>query len=115
MAETVSSTSTPFRKWSMKRIGKGDYLLPSNDLATWWRIHRYVEDGSLQQGNRTGGWTTVRGYRWALYRAPTSRITQIVSEGNDPFDLDHWDSWEHYSAPYDTRTEAVADALRTGE
>ena len=34
------------RKYQMTRISAGDYLLPSNDGKTLWRICAYEEDGS---------------------------------------------------------------------
>lgn len=36
----------PTRKYAMTRLGKGQYLLPSNDLTILWRIHSY-EDGAF--------------------------------------------------------------------
>ena len=31
------------RVYAMTRVGPGDYLLPSNDGKTLWRIHRYLD------------------------------------------------------------------------
>lgn len=40
----MQAESTPQRKYALTRIGPGDYLLPSNDGQTIWRIAKY-EDG----------------------------------------------------------------------
>lgn len=39
--------STTERKYAMTRIATGDYLLPSNDARTIWRIERYTDGPSL--------------------------------------------------------------------
>jgi len=34
------------RKYQLRRLRKGDYLLPGNDGKTLWRIHRYMDGPS---------------------------------------------------------------------
>lgn len=43
-AQADAGTSPPARMWQMIRLAAGDYLLPSNDRSTVFRIRRY-EDG----------------------------------------------------------------------
>ncbi len=44
----------------MMRRGSGDYILPSNDQTTLWRITRYYEDEDSG--------SSVRGHFWSLSR-----------------------------------------------
>lgn len=53
------------RKWQMVRLGAGDYLLPSNNRETLWRIRKYSErDGTLTRWNGT----VVNNDFWMLSR-----------------------------------------------
>ena len=54
----------PERKYAMTRLGKGDYLLPSNDARWLLRIATYEEDGSAEYGDGK----PVVGTFWAVYR-----------------------------------------------
>jgi len=53
---------TTARKYVMTRIDKGDYLLPSNDGETLWRIRQYMDGPSwgLLDWPRALSWTDRR-------------------------------------------------------
>jgi hypothetical protein len=104
------------RLYQMTRIYAGDYLLPSNDRLTLWRISRYYEDGSLEQGGKPlVGWF----WRAARHRDPFDRIAPHVIgalygdvPSNDAVErfLD-WDSWLEHACLLPTRDAAIAAAL----
>lgn len=88
------------RKYALTRLAAGDYLLPSNDARTIWRIRRYV-DGPSQ------GLDVPRDRDfWGVWRfnGPVDENTQV-----DPDDTDSWDMW---SSALDTRADAIDEALR---
>jgi len=82
------------------RISQGDYIQPSNDGKTLWRVFTYGEDGSLE------GW---KGTFWATakYDRPFHNNGEWMDE-----DFLEWSSWLHWAGPYRTKREAVEDALR---
>lgn len=93
------------RRYAMTKVGAGDYLLPSNDGLTLWRLQRYTEDGSLQQ--RIGDeWTPVKGTRfWRLLRLTTRMdLLSIV-------DPDDETSWVEVESLLRSRTDAIEAAL----
>lgn len=106
------------RVWQMRRISAGDYLLPSNDRRTLWRISRYHEDGSLERHDGT----KVRGDFWraARHRQPYDEIaphligaaptrSRGVDEALERF-LD-WDTWVEHACLLPTRDAAIQAAL----
>jgi len=90
------------RKYQITRLNRGDYLLPSNDGRTLWRIYSYEEDGSAEtyQGR------VIKGTFWANARRPMPR------EGVAVGDLLDWSDWEFWAGPFDSRSEAIEEALR---
>lgn len=43
------TTETPERKYALRKVGKGDWLLPANDVETsgrFWRLSTYEEGPS---------------------------------------------------------------------
>jgi len=90
------------RRYRMTRVGRGDYLLPSNDGKTLWRLRRYVEDGSATYDDGT----PVVGEFWATwkYRGP------LTGAYVDPF---QWDDWEMWDSGLRLRRQAIDAALRT--
>jgi hypothetical protein len=94
-------TTTIERKYVLRRIGKGDYLLPSNDGATLWRIRTY-EDGPSHGLD----WPRDLTF-WGLWKwdAP------IDTTGRAKIDPDDPDHWEYYDGTYKTRAEAIRAVL----
>lgn len=86
------------RKYVLTKVAVGDYLLPSNDGKTIWRIHRYTE------GPTTGlDWPRDRDV-WGVWRWPGG-------SGRPP-ELDlRWDHWQFWEGLHATRAEAVNAAL----
>lgn len=88
------------RKYAMTRLGAGDYLLPSNDARTVWRISRY-EDGpshGLEEWPRDM-------MVWGAWR--------YTGPGPAPSEPEHlnWGYWSMETGPCDTRAEAIQEAL----
>jgi hypothetical protein len=95
------------RKYALIRVGRGDYLLPSNDAQTLWRIHTYTEDGLAEYQDARGRWHKVTGEFWAIERFNLS-IAGGIPEHVDVLDWEHWDHWE---GNFRTRADAIAAAL----
>ena len=89
------------RRYRMIRLDKGDYLLPSNDAETLWRIAKYDED----DGTKLWGL-----WRWDGGMPTVDQIAAALDEGM-------WtDRWEYWDGGYRTR-QAVIDTIlrdRTG-
>ena len=87
------------RKYALTKVAAGDYLLPSNDGLTIWRIAKY-EDGPSKgldiPRDRTfwGVWLWSGVYETAVY-----------------VDTEAWDRWEMCEAGLDSRAEAIQSAL----
>ena len=93
------------RRYSMTRIRDGDYLLPSNDAQTLWRITRYTEDGSAAWVDPDNGSEhPIVGIFWsaAKYNGSLDRL---------PDDLTDWEHWDHWSDMHRTRREAVVEIV----
>lgn len=87
------------RKYVLTKLGKGDYLLPSNDKETIWRIGTY-EDGP------TYGLDWPRDLTlWALWR-------WRAEEADVALALDTWESWDRAEDGFKTRAEAIDAAMR---
>lgn len=94
----------PERRYRMTRIEAGDYLLPSNDLQTLWRITAYEDEDDDFKG--CGGCRTVT--IWGLSSRP-------YPEPDEYLDLPDWDGWdEGISYGHRTRKEAVQAAMSRG-
>jgi hypothetical protein len=96
-----STHSLPARKYAMTRVKTGDYLLPSNDAKTLWRIRTYEEDGLAE----TMDGRKLTGVFWGLWRRPFPRPGAL-------FDLEAWDEWELWAAPLEKRQDAIDEAMR---
>lgn len=97
------------RRYQMTRVAAGDYLLPSNDARTLWRITSYVEDGSLMEVRANGTERPVRGTFWSTwYRdmpEPDTDVESLLQWG--------WDGgWREYVSMLRTRQEAIEEALQ---
>jgi hypothetical protein len=100
--------TTVERRYQLTRISAGDYLLPSNDAQTLWRLRTYEEDGSLERNDGR----KVTGTFWATWRWDGGFPTHdsLVAA----FETDDWTRWQFWSGPFKTRGEAIRDALSRG-
>jgi hypothetical protein len=94
----MSATTEIRRKYALTKIKRGDYLLPSNDGRTIWRLCAY-EDGIEQ------GLDHDLGTVWGVWKWTGSGTTV------DPED---WGAWEMWEGSLRTRAEAIQAALRMG-
>ena len=86
------------RKWALIKIAKSDYLLPSNDKQTLWRITIY-EDGpshGLDPNDCPKDRLFWGAWKWTGREFP-----------KDEFDLEDWDRWAQWVAHCGTRREAI--------
>ena len=91
------------RVYVLTRLGSGDYLLPSNDGRTLWRISRYDDPEFIGQP-----------HGWQAHRISTHDFQQRTANGwgwQDPLD---WEHWEYWGGGYRTRGEAVDEVLTCG-
>lgn len=89
------------RKYVLTKLGAGDYLLPSNDRKTIWRIHRYTEgptSGIMDWPRDVEVWGVSQ---WTGHRPP-----QTVD------DIDDWTYWEMVAECEPTRASAIKEAMR---
>lgn len=97
-------TTTVKRKYALTKVAAGDYLLPSNDAQTIWRIAQYVDGPSY---GIVEGMDRDRQF-WGVWRS-IDRIT-----GDATIDPSDWSRWEMYDQGYDRRSDAIDAALRLG-
>ena len=86
------------RKYALTRVASGDYLLPSNDGKTLWRIKRYFDEEADAELSLKPGWY------WAAWRF-------LGSLDADTLDVDDWEQWDMWSWRITTRKECIDDAL----
>jgi hypothetical protein len=95
----MTAPSSTERKYQMVRIKAGDYLLPSNDGRTLWRIYRYHE------GPDSG--VIDPGTYWAC-----ARYDGTLEQAANDDELDYaWDRWVTTECWMKTRAEAIEAAL----
>lgn len=95
-------TSTMERKWQMTRLWPGQYLLPSNDRQTLWKITRYEErDGTLTRGDGS----VVNDDFWRLERC----TYQLDTFRPEHYDLQ--DAWREVACMLPTRQAAINEAM----
>jgi hypothetical protein len=99
----VGSVAEVERKYALRRIKAGDYLLIGNDDVTLWRISKYVD------GPSTGleDWPRDREV-WGLRKWETP----IVLGEKTGIEVENWDRWEFWEGPFDRRQEAIDAACR---
>lgn len=97
------------RKWQMTRLAAGDWLLPSNDRSTVFRISTY-EDLYASHDDREEYRTYWGAWRWPRPIQALVREDYGYGHGYDP--LEDWDAWVQIVHYCDTRREAIDAALR---
>lgn len=90
------------RKYAITKIEAGDYILPSNDAKTLWRIQKLGSVGGSED-NVEWDWSEA-GWYVSKYNQYVDQTLQI--------DVDDWSFWTDWSGPYATRAEAVKDVIR---
>lgn len=95
------------RKYAMTRLRKGDYLLPSNDRATLWRIATYTEDGSASDSDGT----VIRGTFWMVYKYRRPIPQTDAERRRFDEDIASWDGFESEYSMCRSRREAIGWAL----
>jgi hypothetical protein len=93
--------STIERKYTMTRIDSGDYLLPSNDGKTIWRIRRYDEEFI----GRDSITIETRNY-WGIWRWLGLTLTAFSGA-----EVDDWSQWDFCEGLHTRRKDAVNSAL----
>lgn len=91
------------RKWQMRRLGAGAWLLLSNDGVTWWRLQKVEErDGSLSRGDGT----VICGDFWSALRwiGTLEELRENLADGFP-------DRWREEAQMMKTRQEAIDYAL----
>lgn len=86
------------RNYVMTKLAAGDWLLPSNDGQTLWRIRIETEPIGGQDVDY-----------WAIWKWRGS------VEPGAYMDPDNWDQWEHREGWHKTRRSATETALRFGD
>lgn len=106
-------SAQPEQKYAMTRVQAGDYLLPSNDGKTLWRLSTYDEDGSAYWVDRSSGKETkVVGKFWSAWRFNgTIDEAESLLHSADPELLLEWDRWIESATALSTRKEALEYAL----
>lgn len=96
------------RKYRMIRLGKGDYLLPSQDAQTLWRIATY-EDGPSHGVEDWPRDVTLWGlWRWNGGMPTVDQISAALEEGL-------WtDRWEFWEGGHPTRRSAIEAVVKHG-
>lgn len=90
-------TTTVQRNYAMTKVAVGDYLLPSNDGRTIWRLAVY------QDGPASGLDVPTERNFWGLWR---------WIGGPDGVDLEDWELWQMEVPALPTRGAAVAEVMR---
>lgn len=97
------------RKYVLTKLARGDYLLPSNDAKTLWRIARY-EDRATSDERGVVGVHAWRLWRWT---EPLGGAPAVQHWAYPAFvDPGDWSLWEMVESKLRTRAEAIREALR---
>jgi len=103
------------RRYAMVRIGAGDWMLPSNDEQTMWRLAAYEEDGSAWHTDEQGREHKITGRYWSLYRMSMTKLQALVhSSFTSDDDILDWTEWEHWACGFGSRKAAIEEALHVG-
>jgi hypothetical protein len=98
----VTEQTLPQRKYALTKIAPGDYLFPSNDAKTVWRIARY-EDGPSHGVDSMDRDRTFWGlWKWDSPLAVGSAVDTLS-----------WERWGMEGSGFDTRQEAIDEALKS--
>ena len=93
-------SATVERRYALTRLSAGDYLLPSNDGTTLYRLQRYMDGPSCG----IMGWPRDR-WMWRVFRWCKPLPCDDIDLG------EYFDGWREVSVMHDTRREAIDSAL----
>lgn len=92
------------RKYALRKLSQGDYLLPSNDRHTFWRICIGEEANENDVGKPHRIWEL---WRWIGTPDPEAVALSIVEDHSS------WTNhWECCSFGLPTRADAIKEAMR---
>ena len=99
------------RKYAATRIEAGDYLIPSNDATTIWRVNSYKDNGVyIEWKSNDAGLMHLGGparTRWQAHRYKLT-VAQLDALGDElPRDFLEWDQWQYDSGDYPTKAAAI--------
>jgi len=89
------------RRYALTKVEAGDYLLPSNDARTLWRIVRGDENAGEENERLISVWQL-----WRYYG-------RVGNPPNLPDDFLEWSEWELCESWCETRADAIRAALRS--
>lgn len=89
------------RRYALRRLEAGDYLLISNDARWVWRIRKYTDGPS----SGLDDWSRDKEV-WGLWV-----WDQPVVLGETEIKVDGWDRWEFVEGPHSTRDESIRRSL----
>lgn len=93
------------RKYAMTRVAPGDYLLPSNDGRTLWRLSTYEDGPSYGLDVK---WSDRK--FWGVWRFDGDFSDGVITGA----DVEDWNRWELVHGMLGTRREAMESALAGG-
>ncbi len=91
------------RRYALRRIGAGDYLLPSNDGRTLWRVQRYTDGPSAGLADWPRDLTFWRVLRWPHALSEDTKL--------DEYDVGDLSRWHEVAEMFKTRRDAIRAAL----
>jgi hypothetical protein len=97
------------RHYKLTRLRAGEYLVPSNDAQTLWRISSYEEDGSASSTDSEGREHVLRGMFWQTWKwnGTIEQAQALAERAVEEFEFlydERWHVWSHLHA---TRQEAL--------
>lgn len=102
----MTTTEAPERKYALTKLAAGDYLLPSNDAATVWRLSTYTDGPSM-------GLDSLKRDRefWGVWRFIGRPVTNGLMTGEE---VEDWNQWEQFDSLLDSRAAAIRSAMKAG-
>lgn len=105
------ATETVERKYGLTKIKSGDWLLPSNDAQTMFRLSTYV-DGP------TNGLDIPKDREfWMVHSMSVKDFERLADYGGtdiygEPTNPLEWEHWEYQAGLLESRKEAIEEAIK---
>lgn len=99
------------RRYALTKYADGDYLVPSNDGSTLWRVSRYDEGGTLTETRADGSTRVVRGQFWQTWKwtGTPGDAESALARADSLFDFLTDGRWSNWSSLHRTRGDALED------